>query len=748
MEGRRIIVVGAGISGLTAAIALVEAGAKVTIIEKLESIGSQSCNSSLSNAGINGCSSAIQRTNGIEDKVEDFVNDIVKSGGKKSDLSELMCMNSGRCVDWLVGKFRMNFSLSRSGGQTCARTHKTRGRATGRSVVAAMAKFASDTASSKPDRLELITEATASKLLVQGNNEVVGIEYEKHGAIHALRGRVILCSGGFGADFNTHTSLIARYRPDLIKLPTACNLGTSTGDGIKLGEQVGAKLTDMMYVTVNPSGLVDPGNPSSRFKITASESLRGDGGIILNKEGRRIVNELAKREFLSQELMKREGPFYLIINSRMSARLADYTEEYIASGLMRKMESGEDLAKEIGVAPAIIEAEFSEYNAAAIAASETQKSDKFGKVHFRKTPFEMDDTFYVARIEPVIQYCAGGLMIDTSARVLGRHGQPITGLYAAGEVAGGIHGSQPLTGNDLLDCLVFGRTAALTAARDVYGVDYVDRHINPEVIKKELRATLEEQKERIAHAKQEIERLKSELANTSQQIEAEKSELGILCSKLASKYPDLSMLKFNPKGENINERFGITDAKALASEFRGKRKKAEDDVELLKLQIAEFQSKADAYTEEIASVKKAQKQVNAEKKKVANQVEELRNSSSEIREIHQLEELISTYKKRQEKAETSKRELEADWEKKRRDYEVELAEAAAKKEELEVMFRIENVERKRLHETTAGLVHKMTKKMKFETEYMERSARLAAHKDCPIFQVPLKRQLCPEVDGA
>lgn len=748
MTDSKIIVVGAGLAGLSVAHTLVDAGAHVILVEQSSSLGYTSCNSGITNSGINGCGSAIQGAHGVHDSQESFMMDIVKSGSKKTEFLELLCDQSGSAIDWLSSKFGINFTLSRSGGQSCARTHKVPNCSTGLSLVKTLSIAAIGYDQANPAKLKIISGAKAVRLLSSSSGEVSGIVYEHDSNLFEILGSVVMCTGGFGADFRSQASLIARYRPDLLKLSTAYNLETSTGDGIKMGEQIGAKLTDMMYVLVNPAGLVDPKDVNNRFKITASESLRGDGGIILGSDGRRFVNELAKRDSLSQEITRRQGPFFLVINSRIARHLTKYINDYISEGLMKKVSSGEELAKEIGVDPAVIEAEFLEYNKAA----ESGQSDKFGKAHFRNTPFLMKDSMLYARIEPVIQYCAGGLMIDLSARVLGRHGAPIKGLYAAGEVTGGIHGSQPLTGNDLLDCVVFGRVAAETAARDVYGSDYVDKHMNPEVIKKNLEAQLKERALALEKRRARLVKIEEEMKQSEIRIEAERDELARVCEKISKVFSapitHLSSLKFNPNGLSLDEMLGLDGAKAFANELRVRKKQAEDDAKQVELGIEDFTSKIEVMKTDIDAARKRAKKLAAEKKKLSKQLDEIKNSSSVIREIHQLEESISGFKQRQDKAEKTRAELESGWEARLKDMECQIADCASKIEEEQVMTSIEKVEQKRTLEQFSGLVQRMSRKVRFEADYAQKAASLASNHECPIFQLPLKRKLCPEIDGA
>ena len=148
-----VIIVGAGLAGLTAAHTVIEAGGYAVLLEKSSSIFPSTSNSSFSSSGINGCSSSIQRTHKVEDSLELFLEDITKTGTKKSQLLEIVCSESGNSVDWLVSTFGLSLTLSRSGGHGCARTHKTSDRATGYTTVSIMAKKAMEIAAAEPGKL-------------------------------------------------------------------------------------------------------------------------------------------------------------------------------------------------------------------------------------------------------------------------------------------------------------------------------------------------------------------------------------------------------------------------------------------------------------------------------------------------------------------------------------------------------------------------------------------------------------------
>merc|ERR1719230_2438813 len=143
---------------------------------------------------------------------------------------------------------------------------------------------------------------------------------------------------------------------------------------------------------------------------------------------------------------------------------------------MKYFESGAALAAEIGVPVTTLKQTFDDYNAVAEkmknevpgapydAYGGGKSWDKFGKKFFHNLPVLVEDSFHVAIVTPVIHYCMGGLEIDTNSNIVDNRGMAIPGLYAAGEVAGGVHGNNRLGGNSLLDCVVFGRVAGKACA--------------------------------------------------------------------------------------------------------------------------------------------------------------------------------------------------------------------------------------------------------------------------------------------
>merc|ERR1711972_1207819 len=199
---------------------------------------------------------------------------------------------------------------------------------------------------SKGKVARIITKARAHTLTMDGN-VCTGLVYEKGGTDYSESGPVILCSGGFGADFSPD-SLLGKYRPDLMHLPTT-NGAHCTGDGIKMGEVIGGKTIDLEWVQVHPTGLVKPDDPDAKIKFLAAEALRGVGGLVLDANGKRFANELGRRDYVTGEMWKNKPPFRLCLNKAASEEIIWHCKHYTGRGVMKYYESGADLAKDMGV---------------------------------------------------------------------------------------------------------------------------------------------------------------------------------------------------------------------------------------------------------------------------------------------------------------------------------------------------------------------------------------------------------------
>ena len=463
----QVVVIGGGLAGLSAAHTALEKGCSVVLLDKEKFLGG---NSTRATSGINGALTQAQRSLGIADSPQVFEDDTLKGAcglGLSSPppytppLAHVLTHDSGPAVDWLTHKFGLDLSkVSRLGGHSQPRTHRGAARFPGFAITYALMEALEEVEKQTGGKLaRIVTKARATKLLSDGSGTVTGVEYVKDNGTHTAQGAVIVATGGFAADFS-RTGLLARVRPDLLALPTT-NGEHCTGDGIKMAADLGAGTVDLASVQVHPTGLVHPDEPDAKVKWLAAEALRGVGGIILDAKGRRFVDELGRRDFVSGEMAKNKGPFRLVLNEAATNEIAWHCKHYVGRGVMKRYTNAAALAKDMGVAPGVLTATFEAYNKAA-----ADGDDVFGRRFFQSTPFTPTEPLHVAVITPVVHYCMGGLAISPAGEVLAdKTGKPIAGLYAAGEVAGGIHGRNRLGGNSLLDCVVFGRVCGASASK-------------------------------------------------------------------------------------------------------------------------------------------------------------------------------------------------------------------------------------------------------------------------------------------
>jgi len=331
-------------------------------------------------------------------------------------------------------------------------------------ITYALMQRLEELAESEPHRVQILKKARVVGLNKEGN-KITGVKYEHEGQLKTMEGPVVLATGGYAADFGEN-SLLRKYRPDTLGLATT-NGNHATGDGQKMVMEIGGNGIDLDKVQVHPTGLVDPKDPNSKWKFLAAEALRGEGGILLNSDGDRFCDELGHRDYVSgmmfKEKEKGKWPIRLVLNSKASNVLDFHTRHYSGRGLMRKM-TGHELAKEIGCTPEHLQKTFQTYNAIA----EGKIKDPWGKRFFHNMPFDINDTFHVSLMEPVLHFTMGGVEINDKAQVLNKEKKPFEGLFACGELAGGVHGANRLGGSSLLGCVVYGRVAGDSASNYLF----------------------------------------------------------------------------------------------------------------------------------------------------------------------------------------------------------------------------------------------------------------------------------------
>jgi flavocytochrome c len=382
------------------------------------------------------------------------------------ELVNILIRNSLPSFEFLTN-FGLNLEiLSQCGGHSFPRTHRTfikEGKITnvGFEIISTLYKYIT----SIPDNIKVITSAKLIKILINHNNEVIGIKYlnlKTNEIIELLGDAVILASGGYANDKN---GLLKEYFPNISNLPTT-NGPFALGEGIKLAKEIGADLVLMDQVQIHPTSFIDPLNPTSETNFLAPEALRGSGGIIINSKGKRFVNELGLREQVTNEIFKNCEKLnntelivaYLLLNDKaVEIYQASALSFYKSKGFIKEFNNSEEFAKAFHIDPLIIFQTLINYtNYAHIG------EDPFGKKNFPVT-FSPNEHLYAMIITPAIHYTMGGLRINSKSQVLNSNLKPIKGLFAAGEVTGGIHGKNRLAGNSLLECIVFGRLSSQTA---------------------------------------------------------------------------------------------------------------------------------------------------------------------------------------------------------------------------------------------------------------------------------------------
>jgi len=239
----------------------------------------------------------------------------------------------------------------------------------------------------------------------------------------------------------------------------------ATGDGIELGVHAGAEAVQLAQVHFSPVAIVDPSAPDAPCKLEVPLDLCAAGAVLLDSSGRRFVDELAPCAKVAEAMLalpSRTATLLVDAPAVQAAGLANVLRSYEERGLVRRALGLDAVARTLGVDPLVLETEIEAY-----AVAQAWGVDPLGKTAFPtrlELSAEPGREAFLMSVTPALRGTLGGLRIDEDARVLAARGGPIVGLFAAGEVCGGVHGADCLPGNAVLECLVFGRTAGRTAA--------------------------------------------------------------------------------------------------------------------------------------------------------------------------------------------------------------------------------------------------------------------------------------------
>ncbi|WP_054939664.1 flavocytochrome c [Paenibacillus ihuae] len=440
-----IIIVGAGGAGMSAALEAKAKGLNPVIFEKMPVAGG---NTTKSSSGMNASETKFQKEQGIEDSNDLFYEESLKGGHDTNDKEMLRFFvdNSASAIDWLdsIG-IRLN-NITITGGMNEKRTHRPEdGSAVGQYLVKGLVQNVQE------QGISLFVNADV-KEITQQDGKVNGVKvlFNQADEKTITAAAVIVTTGGFGAN----TDMITEVRPDLEGYVTTNQIG-STGDGIKMIEKVGGTTVDMDQIQVHPT-------VQQEKSYLIGEAVRGEGAILVSSEGTRFTNELNTRDKVTAAINNlAEKSAYLVFDSGVKSRVKAIGQ-YEKMGFVIQGDTPQALAEAMNVPADKLQATLDTWN----SAVKNKQDAEFG----RTTGMDNDlsaGPYYAIKIGPGVHYTMGGVKINTNTEVLDKDGNPITGLFAAGEVTGGLHGTNRIGGNSVAEIIIFGRQAGIKSAEFV-----------------------------------------------------------------------------------------------------------------------------------------------------------------------------------------------------------------------------------------------------------------------------------------
>ena len=485
-----VVVIGAGGAGMTAAMTAADAGQKVVILESQAMVGG---NSARATGGMNAAKTVYQDENefdqaaGVEktlataaekyadnetitalaktvseqwaayqanptgyfDSVELMELD-TRVGGKginDPELVKTLCEGTADAIDWLDENGITLHNVSSFGGASVKRIHRPvneEGKVV--SVGAYMIPLLQENCEKRG--IDIVLNTTVDTILTDANGAAVGVSgTDKDGNTVVVNAKsVILATGGFGANLD----MVTQYKPELAGFMTT-NAAGAQGQGIEMATAIGAGTVDMDQIQIHPT-------VEANTAALITEGLRGDGAILVNANGERFIDEVGTRDVVSAAEIAQPGSYSWLIVDQAMVDASSVIQGYIKKGYTKTGATYEELAKELDVDPATFANTMETWN----GYVEAKNDPDFGRTSFAN-PLN-NGPYYAIKVTAGVHHTMGGVTINSATEVLKEDGTVIPGLFAAGEVTGGVHGANRLGGTAVADFVVFGRIAGDSAA--------------------------------------------------------------------------------------------------------------------------------------------------------------------------------------------------------------------------------------------------------------------------------------------
>jgi len=485
-----VVVVGAGGAGMTAAITAAAEGKTVVILESQSMVGG---NSVRATGGMNagktvyqdenefGESAGVEKTlktaaekyadnetitalaktvseqwaayqanpTGYFDSVELMELDTMIGGKGINDpeLVETLCANSADAIDWLDEHGITLHNVSSFGGASVKRIHRPVN-AEGKTVSVGSYMIPLLQENCEKAGVKMMLDTTATEILTDANGAAVGVKATgASGETVTVNAKaVVLATGGFGANLD----MVVKYKPELKGFMTT-NAPGIQGQGIEMAQAIGAATVDMDQIQIHPT-------VEANTAALITEGLRGDGAILINEEGQRFIDEVGTRDVVSAAEIAQTGSYSWLVVDQAMADASSVIQGYIKKGYTVTGATYEELGKAMGVDAAAFAETMEKWN----GYVEAKNDPDFGRTSFAN-PLNTAP-YYAVKVTAGVHHTMGGLKINANTEVLNEKGEVIPGLFAAGEVTGGVHGANRLGGNAVADFTVFGRIAGAAAS--------------------------------------------------------------------------------------------------------------------------------------------------------------------------------------------------------------------------------------------------------------------------------------------